>query len=122
MSYLGNWPLPWLANLPPSFASKLPGLSPPLVSILKSRSNVPLWIGVGLLKVCWRTCWGSSLLPPLPHAASSSAATSASVSEIRARMRVKVSPAAPQGSARSLASDHATSSYPDLDGGEESLS
>ena len=87
-SNLGNWPVPWLANFPPSFVSKLPGLAPPEVSILKSRSKVPLWMLVGLLKVCWRTCCGSSLLPPPPQAAKTSAATSANASAIRGRIRV----------------------------------
>ncbi len=77
----GNCPEPRLWNFPPSFASSLPGLSPPDVSILRSRSKVPLRMLVGLLKVSSRTCWGSSSLPP-PQAASSSAVASASAATL----------------------------------------
>ena len=60
---------------------------------------------VGLLKVWWRTCWGSSPLPPPPQAATSSAR-----GEREDDMRLGrgscskfLSPAAPQGSASPLA-------------------
>src|SRR5436190_5852199 len=72
-SSCGNWVLsvePW--NGPSIEALKLPDCDPSTVAA-RSTPSLPLVIDFGLLKVSWRTCWGSALeleleLEP-PHAA-----------------------------------------------------
>src|SRR5207342_1607037 len=121
-SNLGSCPFGWPWNLPPSLTSRVPGLSPPEVSTLKSRSNVPLRMLVGLLNVWSRTCCGASPPPPPPpQAAISSDDTSARANTATARVLIKgflSCLAAPQGSASPLAATPVLASYPHSHEGE----